>query len=344
METVAAAGVRLPREILPPPTPGGERARREVDPALALDLFATMVLIRRFEEVVQPLYNAGEIYGTTHLCNGEEAVSVGLCSMLETARDRVAVTYRGHGHAIALGSSAQGLMDELLGRASGTGGGRAGSMNVIDFEHGLVGCFGIVGGSIAAATGAGLALKGSGAVAVACFGDGAANQGYFGECLNFAAVHELPVLFVCENNLFGEFTPWEQVTAGSIVSRPATLGIPAEQVNGNDLWEMRAAAGAAVEALREGGSPRFIEAFTYRFGGHSRSDPGAYRPEGELEAWLEYDPLELERQHLIDELGVEAEVVEGLVSEAEAEVAAIVERSRAAPWPEPGGGPSEFAP
>jgi TPP-dependent pyruvate/acetoin dehydrogenase alpha subunit len=334
-------GPQLPEVVLPPHRAA---ACRDVADDLALELYRQMVLIRRFENVVQPLYNAGEIYGTTHLCSGHEATSVGVCSMLEPRRDRVAATYRGHGHAIALGSSAQGLLDELFGRATGTGGGRSGSMNVIDPEHGLLGCFGIVGGSIAAATGAALALRGTGAVAVAFFGDGAANQGYFHECLNFAMAHSLPMLLVCENNLYGEFTPYEQVTPGGIAARPMALGIPTARIDGNDLWEVRACAGAMIQEVRASGGTHFIEAVTYRFGGHSRSDPGAYRPAGELDAWRLHDPLTLERRHLVEELAVDPAVVDAVDSEVDAQIEAMVARARTAPWPEPDATVPEFAP
>src|SRR5437660_2760290 len=165
-----------------------------------------MLLIRRIEDLVQSLFLRGEVYGTTHLYSGQEAVAVGFASALEEG-DRVACTYRGHGHALALGLEPERLLAELLGRSTGVNGGRAGSMNVIDTEHGLIGCFGIVGGSIAAATGAALAAKRQGRVAVAMFGDGATNHGYFHECLNFAQVLGLPAVFVCENNFYGEFTP-----------------------------------------------------------------------------------------------------------------------------------------
>ena len=333
---------RLPDQVLPPSQ--AAKGAREVAPELALDLYRTMVLIREVEDAVQPLYNAGEIHGTTHLCTGQEAVGVGIGSLLEPHRDRVAATYRGHGHAIALGSSAQGLLDELLGKSTGTGGGRAGSMNVIDIEHGLLGCFGIVGGSLAAATGAALALKGTGAVAVAFFGDGTANQGYFHECLNFAKVHDLPLLVVCENNLYGEFTPWEQITAGTIIARPEAMEIPSSKVNGNDLWDVRDCAGRFIDEIREHGGPRFMEAITYRFGGHSRSDQGAYRPDGELEAWRLFDPIVLERQHLVEELGVDPDVVDAIDREVAAEVEAMVEKGREAPWPSRDPSLTEFAP
>lgn len=332
---------RFPEDVAPSRV---ATTARHVSPTFALELYRTMALIREIEDAIQPLYNAGEIYGTTHLCSGEEAICVGVCSVLDARRDRIAATYRGHGHSIALGSDPQSLLDELFGRATGTSGGRAGSMNIIDLQHGLMGCFGIVGGSIAAATGAALALKGSGAIAVAFFGDGAANQAYFHECLNFAAVFELPVMFVCENNLYGEFTPWEQVTAGEISARPMAMGIPTVRLDGNDIWEVRDCATGFVGEMRSKGGPRFIEAITYRLGGHSRSDQATYRPPGELDAWKVRDPLVLERAHLTDELGVDSATLAQLDTEIRSEVAAMVEHARAAPWPVSDAAPTEFAP
>src|SRR3954454_12308537 len=208
----------------------------------AIELYRRMRLIRRFEETVQALFQRGEVHGTTHLYIGQEAVATGVGSALGP-EDRVAATYRGHGHALSVGVDPQALLDEMLGRVTGVCGGRAGSMNVIDLGHGLIGSFGIIGGSMAAATGAALALRRSGGVSVAYFGDGATNHGYFHECLNFAAVNALPVLFVCENNLYGEFTPWEDVTAGQIIDAGRALGIDSTQVDGIDVF-------AVVEAER----------------------------------------------------------------------------------------------
>jgi TPP-dependent pyruvate/acetoin dehydrogenase alpha subunit len=311
-----------------------ENSLPTADLELGLELYRRMRLIRRFEDAVQSLFQRGEIHGTTHLYSGQEAVAVGVGSVLGP-NDRVAGTYRGHGHALALGVEPQGLLDELLGRATGVCGGRAGSMNIIDMDHRLIGCFGIVGGSIAAATGAALALKRTGGVAVAFFGDGATNQGYFHECLNFAKVFALPVVFVCENNLYGEFTPWEDVTAGRILPRAVTYGIPAEEINGNDVWAVREAAGAAVDRARLGEGPQFLEAMTYRFVGHSRSDPGAYRKPGELDAWKEADPLKAGRTALTQRFGASEESVDGIDAEVETAIEQIVERGLAAPYPEP---------
>jgi acetoin:2,6-dichlorophenolindophenol oxidoreductase subunit alpha len=311
------------------PAAGGSADRE-----LGLELYRRMRLIRRFEDTIQSLFQRGEVHGTTHLYSGEEAVAVGVASVLRE-EDRVAGTYRGHGHALSVGVDPQGLLDEMLGRASGVCAGRAGSMNVIDLEHRLIGCFGIIGGSIAAATGAALALKRVRGVAVAFFGDGTTNHGYFHECLNFAKVNDLPVLFVCENNLYGEFTPWEDVTAGQILSRPQAYEIPAEQVDGNDVWAVRAAAGAAVERARAGGGPQFVEALTYRFVGHSRSDPGKYRKPGELDAWRERDPLKLARIALVDRIGVDDADVDAVDAEVDAQLDRMVEQGLAAPYPEP---------
>jgi len=317
--------------------PGG------VDADAALDLYRRMRLIRIFEDTVQSLFQKGEVHGTTHLYSGQEASGVGVCSCLGEG-DRVAGTYRGHGHTLALGVPAQGLMDELLGRATGVCGGRAGSMNVIDVDNGLIGCFGIVGGSIGAATGAALSAKllGSGTVAVAFFGDGTSNQAYFHECLNWAQVERLPVVFVCENNLYMEFTPIENVTAGAIAARPEAMGIHTQTVDGNDVWTVREAAAKAVEHARSGEGPAFLETLTYRFVGHSRSDPGKYRKPGELDAWRKRDPLLLARASLAERYGITEQQLDAADAEVTAEMDTVVERSLAAPFPDPALGGGEF--
>ena len=316
-----------------------ETAAAEKD--LYLDLYRRMVLIRAFEERVQSLFLKGHVHGTTHLCSGQEAVSVGVASRLEPG-DRVAGTYRGHGHALAVGLEPQKLMDELMGRATGVCGGRAGSMNVVDLEHGLIGCFGIVGGSIGAATGAALALRDSGTLAVAFFGDGAINQAYFYECLNFAKVFSLPALYVCENNVYGEYTRSEDVTAGTAKARAEAMEIPAQVIDGNDLWAVREAAANALAAVRGGDGPVFIEALTYRFVGHSRSDAGKYRPEGELEQWRARDPLKVARERLAASYGVAGESLDEVDASVEAELDAVEEASLAAPFPDPEEPATEF--
>jgi TPP-dependent pyruvate/acetoin dehydrogenase alpha subunit len=316
-------------------TPAAASTTSDAESALYLDLYRRMRLIRRFEDSVQSLFQQGLVHGTTHLYSGQEAGAVGVCSVLGDD-DRVAATYRGHGAALGLGVDPEGLMAELLGRATGVCKGRSGSMNVIDLDHRLMGCFSIVGGSIAAATGMALALRREGGVAVAFFGDGTANQGYFPECLNFARVFDLPVVYVCENNRYGEFTPFEQVTGGAILDRPRTLGIPAETIDGNDVWTVRDTAAAAVERARAGEGPQFIESLTYRFVGHSRSDPGAYRAPGELDEWRKRDPLIVTRKGLGDRYGVTAEALDEIDESVEQEMAAVVEAASSAPFPEPG--------
>jgi TPP-dependent pyruvate/acetoin dehydrogenase alpha subunit len=318
------------------------QAAAGTDRATELGLYRRMHLIRTFEDRVQSLFLKGHIHGTTHLCSGQEATEVGVADLLREG-DRVGGTYRGHGHALALGLEPQKLMDELLGRATGVCGGRAGSMNVIDVEHGLLGCYGIVGGSIAAATGAALALRDTGNVAVAFFGDGAVNQAYFYECLNFAKVFSLPALYVCENNVYGEYTRSDDVTAGTRVDRVEAMEIPAQVVDGNDLWAVREAAGSALERVRAGDGPAFIESLTYRFVGHSRSDPGKYRPEGELDTWRGRDPLVVARTRLIEQ-GVAPEELDALEADVVAELDEVETAALAAPYPDPATPATEFAP
>jgi TPP-dependent pyruvate/acetoin dehydrogenase alpha subunit len=316
-----------------------ERARDRSDqpgesPAEYLDRYGRMRLIRRFEEDIQRLFLKGEVHGTTHLSAGQEAVPVGICSALEPD-DYVAGTYRGHGHALAKGTDPEALAAEMLGRETGVCGGRAGSMNVIDLQNGLVGCFGIVGGSIAAATGAAISAQRQGKVAVAFFGDGASNQGYFHECLNWAQVFDLPVVYVCENNFYGEFTPMASVTAGGEIGiRAASFGMQSQVVDGNDLWAVRGAALTAVERARGGAGPTLLECQTYRHFGHSKSDPGKYRPPDEVESWLARDPLDLARARLLD-LGLSEDDVSAKEAEIDAQMDRAVEGALAAAYPDP---------
>jgi TPP-dependent pyruvate/acetoin dehydrogenase alpha subunit len=295
-------------------------------------IYRQMLLIRGFEDLVQSLFLAGEVYGTTHLYSGQEAIATGFASVLEE-RDRVAATYRGHGHALALGVDPQKLLDEMLGRASGINGGRAGSMNVNSLDDRLIGSFGIVGGSIAAATGAALALKRTtGGVAVAYFGDGAMNQGYVFECLNFCQVFGLPAVLVCENNGYGEYTAFRSVTAGEIRARAEVMEVPAETIDGMSVWTVREAAQRAVARARAGNGPSFVEALTYRFVGHSRSDPGAYRPKGELDEWRLRDPIVVLRAQLEAE-GADAATLDAVEQDVSGELERMRENGLAAQFP-----------
>lgn len=310
-----------------------ESAHASAQIDLYLELYRRMQLIRGFEDLVQSLFLRGEIYGTTHLYSGQEAVAVGFASALDD-RDRIAATYRGHGHALAIGVDPQELLDEMLGRASGVNGGLAGSMNITAPEDRLIGCYGIVGGSIATATGAALALKRTGGVAVAYFGDGAMNQGYFFECLNFSKVLSLPLVLVCENNLYGEYTPFETVTAGNLRARAEMMNVPAETIDGMSVWTVRETGLRAVQHARVGDGPYFVEALTYRFVGHSRSDPGKYRPAGELDRWRERDPLVVLRVRL-EEQGVETNRLDELERDVTSQLQQMEEQGLAAPFPEP---------
>jgi acetoin:2,6-dichlorophenolindophenol oxidoreductase subunit alpha len=299
-----------------------------------VDAYGRMLLIRSFETSIHRLFLAGEVHGTTHLYAGQEAIAVGVCLALEPD-DYATGTYRGHGHALAKGTEPGPLIAEMLGRATGVCGGRAGSMNVIDLEHGLVGCYGIVGGSIAAGLGAAFSARRQGRVAAAFFGDGATNQGYFHECLNMAKVASLPLVAVCENNFYAEFTPLADATAGANIARRAqAYDIPSVVVDGNDVWAVHAAATEAVARARSGGGPTLLECQTYRHYGHSKSDPAPYRPKEEVERWLERDPLKIARARLLED-----GVGEGQITTVEAEIAAVmaeaVQSARDAAYPDP---------
>ena len=304
-----------------------------VETAKLEELYERMLRIRLLEDAVNRLFLNNEIEGTTHLYSGQEAVAVGVCDILEKG-DSVSATYRGHGVAVALGVDQTALLAEFLGRGIGTNGGRGGSMNVIALEKGLIGCFGIVGGSIASATGTALAaqLTDDGSVSVAFFGDGAVNQAYFHECLNLAGVRRLPVVYVCENNLYGEWSSMFHVTAGGrIANRAAAYGIPGVEMDGNNVLTVREVAGEAIARARSGDGPTLIEAKTYRHKGHSRVDPGKYRPKEEVEEWLARDPIPRLAERL-DEAAVER-IRERLESELEQ----ALETARSAPLaaPEP---------
>src|SRR5689334_9804711 len=259
-----------------------------------------MLTIRRFEERASNDYHAGKIYGVVHCYIGEEAVAVGVCSALAPT-DRIISTHRGHGHCIAKGADLNRMMAELYGRQTGYCKGKGGSMHIADFGIGMLGANGIVAGGIAIVTGAGLAaqMEGKGGVAVSFFGDGASNAGPFHECLNIAATWKLPMLYVCENNLYAAQTPAAATHALSdVASRAAGYGIPGVVVDGNDVFAVYQAANRAVDRARSGGGPSLIECKTYRWRSHTerRGQPDPRDP-AEVEAWRGKDPIaRLERQ------------------------------------------------
>jgi pyruvate dehydrogenase E1 component alpha subunit len=268
-------------------------------------LLRRMVLIRVFEEQVRRLFSGGLIPGLVHLCAGQEAVAVGVCSLLRRS-DMIASNHRGHGHCLAKGADPKRLMAEIMGRLDGYGLGRGGSLHIFDAANGNLGTNGIVGGGIPLAAGAALSAKpcGQGDVAVCFFGDGALNQGLLFEVMNMAAVWRLPVLFVCENNGYGEFTASETVTAGRDPrSRGSVFDIPSEVVDGMDVLAVRKAARHALARARSGQGPGFIVCTTYRYGGHHVGDEQRYKGAQEIAEWRSKDPIERLARHL-DELGM----------------------------------------
>ena len=267
-----------------------------------------MVLIRAFEMRIDELFASGQIRGTSHLCAGQEAAAVGACAGLRPD-DYVVSNHRGHGHFIAKGGQPRRLLAELFGRQTGYSRGRGGSQHMACFEIGFLGSNGITGGGLPIAVGAALALKlqGRDQVVLCFFGDGAANQGTFHEALNLAAIWALPVVFLCENNLYAMSTHVRDAMAiDHIATRSQAYGMPGRTIDGNDLLAVRDAVAQAAQRARRGDGPSLIEANTYRFLGHSKSDQREYRSAEEEQSWHERDPIrlfaaKLRQQHLLDD-------------------------------------------
>lgn len=305
------------------------------DSSASLDLYRQLLRIRRLEERAYQLFVEGLVRGTTHLSLGQEAIAVGFASLMAPT-DLTFCTYRGHAHTLARGASMAALLGELMGKGQGMMGGKGGSMHLTSAEHGAMGSYAIVGAHLPIAAGAAWSaqVRGTGQVVVCFFGDGTTNIGAFHEALNLAAVWQLPVVFVCENNLYMEYTPIRSVTA---VPRPAAdrasaYGLPGIVVDGNDLDAVRAVASAAIDLARGGGGPSLIEALTYRHGGHSRGEPGTYRPRDEVEAWLRQDPLPRYRSSL----GVTENAIAAVEAAVNEEVAQAEALARAMSDPDPG--------
>jgi len=300
-----------------------------------LDLFARMCLIRSFENRVGALYRASEIPGFIHTSLGQEAVAVGVCSALRAA-DTIATTHRGHGHCLAKGADVDAAMAELFGKASGLCKGKGGSMHIADPRLGILGANAIVGASLPLATGAALAdkLLARDAVSVAFFGEGAVNQGAFHEAVNLAAIWMLPVVFVCENNMYSEFTESRLMSRRESVSAvgPA-YGIRSEQLDGNDVEAVHAATTEAVADCRAGNGPVLLEALTYRWQGHYEGDPQTYKPNEEAAAWKQRDPLLIAKTRIEDQSLATAHEVDALVAEAEARVDRAESFARASEFP-----------
>ena len=325
----------IPQDIAQ--APDGANAAAGIGPRKLLELFEQMVVIRGTEKAAHDLFLAGLVKGTTHLAAGHEAVAVGASAALRPD-DYVFATYRGHHHAMARGASPAECLAELMSKATGVCKAKGGSMHLTKASAGMLGSYAIVGAHLPMAAGAAWSarLRGTSQVAVAFFGDGATNIGAFHEALNLASVWALPVLFICENNLYMEYTPIGSVTAADhpAADRAPGYRLPAELIDGNDVVAVADAVGRAAARARSGDGPTVLEAQTYRHFGHSRTDPASYRPAGELEAWLQRDPLEVARTRLI-ELGVQESDIAAALHRGASTVADAVAEARAAGGADP---------
>lgn len=298
-----------------------------------LEQLTRMIEIRALEDRIVGLFAAGLVHGTTHTCQGQEAVAVGTAAALRTT-DGVACTYRGHGTALALGLTCQQVLGEIMGRPSGAIGGVGGSMHIGSRAAGMLPTCAIVGAGIPIAAGIALSaqVRGTDDVAVAIFGDGATNIGAFHEGLNLAAVWNLPVVFVCENNLYGEYSRLDRTTPIHDLARRAySYAMAAEVVDGMDLDVVRTAVEGAVGRARSGGGPTLLEMKTYRYAGHSRADQATYRPEGELASWQKRDPVAMMSTRLVAEGLTSRDDLDQLTVRLAAEVDVLIARVSAEP-------------
>lgn len=316
------------------PAPSGPRPDDD-----RIEMLRLMLRIRRFEEKLAQLFKRGELPGFVHLYLGEEAIAVGACSALRPD-DRITSTHRGHGHVIAKGAHVDRMMAELFGRVDGYCRGKGGSMHIVDFALGVMGTNGIVGGGIPIGTGSawGDQQLGRDNVTVVFFGDGASNQGVFFESMNLAAIWKLPVIFVCENNGYTEWTPTEKLTAGRIADRGTAMGIPGVQVDGNDVEAVRSAVETAIGRARAGEGPSLIEARSYRWHGHNEGEEtfaGNYRPEEEQQSWRDRDPIAAYRAVLVRDDVLTAEQADALDAEETDLIEQAVAYGKASPFPDP---------
>jgi pyruvate dehydrogenase E1 component alpha subunit len=314
-----------------------DQSTSTLDAQTMLRLYEQMAVIRAVEKAAYDLFMTGLVKGTTHLAAGQEAVAVGASAALRDD-DYVVATYRGHHHVIARGATPFECLAELMSKATGLNKAKGGSMHLTKADHGMLGSYAIVGAHLPIAAGAAWSakLRGTGQVAVAFFGDGATNIGAFHEALNLAAVWKLPVLFVCENNFYMEYTPIQSVTSvvNPAADRAGAHGLPAQVIDGNDVAVVHDAVAQAAVRARAGDGPTVIEAQTYRHYGHSRADPAKYRPSDEVAHWLQRDPLDVAKSRLT-ELGV----TDGEIADADERAARIVEEAieeaKAAPDADP---------
>ena len=300
-----------------------------------LELFRLQVLLRQAEQRAFDLFLQNLVKGTSHLSLGQEAVAAGFAAAMKPG-DLSFCTYRGHAHTLARGVPVEQVLGELMGRDNGLMRGKGGSMHLTSVEHGVMGSYAIIGAHLPIACGAAwrAQYKGDGDVSVCFFGDGTTNIGAFHEALNFAAIWKLPVIFVCENNHYMEYTPIGEVTAvpHPAADRASAYGLERIIVDGNDADEVYRVAVAAYAKARRGEGPSLIECITYRHSGHSRADPAKYRPEGELEKWKERDPIKIYRERLL-EFGIDPEVMKGIEDGIKREVDEATEKCKASPPP-----------
>lgn len=308
----------------------------DLDRATLLQLYRSMVSIRRFEETVKQQFAKGNIPGFVHLYSGQEAVATGVCEALRDG-DTITSTHRGHGHCIAKGCDPKGMMAELFGRSDGLCNGKGGSMHIADVDKGMLGANGIVGGGPPLAAGAGLSakLQGNGAVAVCFFGDGAAQEGTFHEAANLAAIWKLPVLFIAENNGYAEATPaFYHCAVEDIADRAAGYGIPGVVLDGMDVFAVHEAATEAVRRARAGQGPSLLECKTYRIHGHFEGDQQTYKDDAYGKAAADRDPIAGFRRQVTDRDLLDPATLDAVDSEVEALMAAAVEFADQSAFPD----------
>lgn len=313
--------------------------QRKLPLPLLRDMYERMVTIRRFEDTVYDVYSRGIMPGLAHLYTGMEAVAVGVCVNLKQT-DNITSTHRGHGHLLAKGGDPRRMFSELLGKESGYNRGKGGSMHIVDLSLGILGANGVVGGGLGIATGAGLSAKirGEDRISVAFFGDGALNEGLFYEAANMAALWQLPVVYIMENNNYGEYTPANRSTAGSGPARAEAMGIPSRSVDGNDVLAVYQSAQWATERARAGEGPSFVECKTYRWRGHHMGDQGdtyGYRGADEIEAWMKLCPIQRFKRYLIDNDLVEENLLIEIDTRIQQQIDDAVEFAKNAPYPDP---------
>ena len=307
-----------------------------LDPKITKDLYLKMLEIRYFEQQIEKGFARDQINGTTHVCSGQEAVCAGISAHLKLD-DYVTSTHRGHGHALGKGLSPERIFGEVMGREIGLCKGKGGTQHVADVTKGFLGTNGITGGGMPLATGAALAIKyqNRNSIAVSFFGDGASNQGTFHESINMAAIWKLPVLFVCENNLYAMFTHISKtIPTETIAQRGEAYGIKSLTIDGMNAVDVYTKVGKIVEGMRGGSGPVLLECLTYRYGGHSKSDPRVYRTKEEEKSWKERDPIKQMKKYLIENNIYSADEIKSIDNKKKSEISSIYEKVLNSPYPD----------